>query len=122
MLECLLSGKLIRQPELKQGASGKAYCNLLLSVSVGEAENIVCSGIAFGEVAEKLSKLQQGDAVSLAGSLKPNEWPDKKTGETKHGLSITVNQALSVYDIQKRRKKPEQAQHDHAPFNDKIPF
>lgn len=145
MIECLLNGRLIRSPELKTGNSGKPYTNLLLSVSVGEAENIVISAIAFGDIAERLAKLGQGDAVSLAGSLKPTEWTDK-TGATKHGLSMTVTQSLSVYDIQKRRKKPDdmgtskpagkQSQFvgrtqpspanrekiDARPFDDEIPF
>jgi single-stranded DNA-binding protein len=122
MIDALISGKLIRQPELKIGQSGKTYTNLMISVSVGDSENIVVTAMAFGEVAERLSKLGKGDAVSLAGSLKPTEYIDKKTSETKHGLSITVNQSLSIYDIQKRRKKPEQAANSSAPFNDDIPW
>lgn len=98
MIDCLLAGKLIRQPELKVGASGKKYTNLLISVSVGESENIVCTAIAFEDIAEKLSKLGKGDTVSLVGSLKPTEYLDKSTQETKHGLSLTANQSLSVYD------------------------
>jgi single-stranded DNA-binding protein len=129
MLDCLLTGRLIKGPELKTGKSGKAYAHFMLSVSVGDAENIVVSGIAFESVAERLAQLKKGDALSVAGALKPSEWIDKATGETKHGLSVTVNQVLSVYDIQKRRVKTEQAEHskpngraDEPFYNDDIPF
>jgi single-stranded DNA-binding protein len=126
MLDCLCSGKLIRDPELKTGKSGKPYANFMMGVSVGDAENIVVSGIAFEALAERLARLHKGDALSVAGPLKQTEWTDKTTGETKHGLSITVNQVLSVYDIKRRRPKTEAGQqspaHQGQPFNDEILF
>jgi single-stranded DNA-binding protein len=123
MLDALVSGKLIRDPELKTGKSGKPYVNFMLSVSTGDPENIVVTGIAFEAMAERLAQLKKGDSLSVAGGLKQTEWPDKTTGETKHGLSITVNQVLSVYDIKRRRPKTEQAPaHQGQPFNDDIQF
>jgi single-stranded DNA-binding protein len=124
MLDCLCSGKLIRDPELKTGKSGKPYANFMLSVSVGDAENIIMTGIAFEGVAERLAQLKRGDSVSVAGPLKPTEY--EKNGEVKHGLSITVNQVLSIYDIKRRRPKTESGQqspaHQGQPFNDDILF
>jgi single-stranded DNA-binding protein len=131
MLDALISGKLIKQPELRTGQSGKPYCQFLLSVSIGEAENIVISGIAFGSHAERISKLGKGDAVSVIGALKPTEWQDKASNETKHGLSITVSDVLTVYDIKKRRKvEPDNqppgaypAKKPHVrPFDDELTF
>ena len=87
--------------------------------------------MAFTETAEKIAKLQKGDALSIVGALKPNSWTDKGTGVTKHGLSITANASLSAYDIKKRRPKAESAANpDYTnnsangsmPFNDSIPF
>jgi hypothetical protein len=60
--------------------------------------------------------------------LKPTEWADKATGETKRGLSITVANVLSVYDIKKKRKadtpenSTQQGKPHHRPFNDGIEF
>ena len=135
MLETLCSGKLIKQPELKTGQSGKPYCQFLLGVHVGDPENIVISGIAFGGHAERISKLDKGDAVSVVGALKPTEWQDKATGETRRGLSVTVADVLSVYDISKKRKaapaenstQQDRPPYDvgkphHMPFNDPIEF
>lgn len=133
-IDVLTNGKLIKDPALKTSQNDNLYCQFLLSVSVGEAENIVISGISFGETAERISKLGKGDAVSVIGALKPTEWQDKATGETKHGLSVTVADVLSVYDIKKRRKleAPDGTTHTnqtqgtyqpHArPYDDEITF
>jgi single-stranded DNA-binding protein len=120
MIDALVSGKFIKQPELKVSKNDTPYTNFLLSVSVGEADNIVVSGIAFGDYAEWIAKLGKGDAISVTGALKPTEWQDKATNETRHGLSVTVSDVLSVYDIKKRRK-PEPSdistQQDKPPYN-----
>jgi|GEM_PF-398050 len=138
MIDALITGKLIKAPELKTGQSGKYYCQFLLSVSVGEDKPTIVSGMAFTETAEKIARLQKGDALSIVGALKPSEWVDKATGVTKHGLSITANASLSAYDIKKRRPKAESAanpdytnngangasssKYDSMPFNDPLTF
>ena len=95
MIDALVSGKLVKEPELKTGPSGKHFCNFLLSVSINnEPQPIVVSAIAFEAVVERIAKLGKGDSVSVVGSLKPSEWLDK-SGEVKHGLNITVNNALN---------------------------
>ena len=103
MLDALISGKLIRDCELKTSANGNDYCNFLLSVHTGEPVPMVITGIAFNEVAGKIARLKKGDALTVCGSLKPSKWTDKTTGETKHGLSVTVSNGLTVYDIKKRK-------------------
>ena len=70
----------------------------MLSVMVGEPQPIIVSGIAFGEVAEQISALKKGDALAVAGSLKPSQWSDKTTGETKHGFNVTVQKCLTAYN------------------------
>jgi single-stranded DNA-binding protein len=133
MIDALISGKLIRDPALKTGPSGKPYCNFLLSVPTGDGEPVIVSGIAFADVAERIGRLKKGDAVSVAGSLKPSEWTDKTTGELKHGLNITVSAALSAYDVKKRRGNTEGATDRRVPqappdysgysgYNDPIDF
>jgi len=54
----------------------------------------------------------------------------KATNETKHGLSITANQSLSIYDIKKRKPKPAADYPAGSPangdgshtFNDELDF
>ena len=130
MIDALISGKLIRDPELKTGKSGKPYCQFMLSVHVQDAEPVVVSGIAFGDVAGRIALLKKGDSLAVVGSLRPTSWTDRATNEEKHGLSITANNSLSPYDIQKRRKpKPDQAGspppahgNNPQPFNDPLDF
>ncbi|WP_031429860.1 single-stranded DNA-binding protein [Methylomicrobium agile] len=125
MIDALITGKLIRDPALKTGPSGKPYCNFLLSVPTGDGEPVVVSGIAFADVAERIGRLGKGDALSVAGSLKPSQWTDKTTGETKHGLNVTVSAALSAYDVKKRRgsadgtesSRPPQAPPDYRGYS-----
>lgn len=92
--------------------------------------------MAFGDVAQRIAKLGKGDPLSAIGSLKPTEWLDKTTGQTRHGLSITVFNVLTPYDIKKKRKPADNgssqanAQQQSCnrqygnpePFNDGIPF
>jgi single-strand DNA-binding protein len=103
MLDALIAGKLVKDAELKTSASGVYYTHFLLSAPISEQQPVIVSGVAFQEVAERIAKLKKGDSLAVIGSLKPSEWNDKATGETKHGLSITVSNSLSVYDIQKRK-------------------
>jgi len=105
MLDALISGKLIRDPITREGASGRPFCSFLLSVPTGDEQPVIVSGIAFGDVAERIDKLKKGDALAVIGMLKPSSWADKTTGEIKNGLSVTVSACLSVYDVTKRRKK-----------------
>lgn len=103
MIDALISGKLFRDTELKQSAKQAPYCHFMLSVQIDDTTPVIVSGIAFNEAAEKIALLKKGDAVSVTGSLKPSQWQDKTTGETKHGLSVTVSNCLSVYDIKKHK-------------------
>jgi single-stranded DNA-binding protein len=107
MIDALVSGKLIRDTQLKTAATGTTYTQFLLSVYVNEPENIIVSGVAFGEIAERIAKLKKGDSLSVIGSLKPTEWADKTSGEIKHGLNVTASNFLSVYDIKKRKPVTE---------------
>jgi len=103
MIDALISGKLVRDPALKTGQSGKPFCNFLLSVNTGDESPVVVSGIAFADVAEKVAKLKKGDAVAVVGPMKPTTWADKASGDERHGLSITAQATLSPYDVKNRR-------------------
>jgi len=117
MIDALISGKLIRDPVTKTGPSGKPYCNFLLTVFVGEESPVVVSGIAFQDVAQRIGKLGKGDALTVTGALKPSTWADKTTGETKHGLNVTVSACLSAYDVKKKRTPPSTMTTERALMN-----
>jgi single-stranded DNA-binding protein len=101
MIDALISGRLVKDPQTRIGQSGKPFTTALLRVATGDEEQTLVSVIAFQEQAEKLGRLKSGDSVSVAGSAKLTEWV--KGGETKHGLSVTASAILSAYDVKKRR-------------------
>ena len=124
MIDALVSGKISRTSGLKIGQSGKPFYQFSLSVAVEDGYTQI-SCIAFEAVAERIAKFAKGDAISVIGGLKPTEWTDKATGETRHGLSLTVSNALTAYDIKKRRTQPDKPSHPHQggnPPNDPRPF
>jgi single-stranded DNA-binding protein len=102
MIESLISGKLLKDTQLRESAKSTKFCNFILSVAVGEKTETIITGIAFNEIAERIARLKKGDALTVIGQLKPNEWADKSTGKVRHGLNITVSDCLSIYDIKKR--------------------
>lgn len=109
MLEVLISGKLLRDPQTRTGPSGKPYSTAMVRASVGSKgeESAVVSVIAFQEEGEKLGRLRAGDAVSVAGSAKPTVWT--KDGEARAGLDVVATAILTAYDARKRRGDTESA-------------
>ena len=86
MIDALISGKLIRDPQVRTSANGNQYVQFLMSVSShGEADTQVMSGIGFDEaVVDKINLLKKGDSLCVVGSLKQTEWQDKNTNEITH--------------------------------------
>lgn len=103
MIDALINGKLLKDTELKTSANGNDYCNFMLQVSTGEPSQMLITGIAFNEVAERIARLKKGDALTVTGALNSTKWTDKTTGETKQGLNVTVSDCLSVYNVKRRK-------------------
>jgi single-strand DNA-binding protein len=111
MLNALASGTLIRTPKTGTSANGKRWANATIRVPTGQnregdAETAFVSVIAFGDVADRLAKLDKGDAISVQGSLKATTY--EKNGETRHGLEIVANAVLSPYDARSKRSDEPQ--------------
>lgn len=92
MIDALVSGKLIRDPMMKTSQSGKPYCNFM----IGAEENIIVSGVAFGETGDRIGSMTKGQPLAVMGGIKPSSWNDKSTGDTKLGLNITVSTMLNL--------------------------
>ena len=70
-----------------------------------------------------VTKNEPQEETKMIDALKPTEWPDKVTNIVKHGLSVTVSNSLSPYDIQKRCKlKPDNATNQSDNGSDPHPF
>lgn len=107
MLSVLASGTLVSDPRARTTAAGKAYATAALRVACEDAEAMLVSVIAFdaGAVAALLA-LQKGDACAIAGRAKLTSW--EKAGEQKHGLSVTADKVLTIYQIDKKRRQASQ--------------
>ena len=107
MLNALLQGKLVADPEHRVGASGKPFATCRVTFAQDNAESALASVIGFGEVAERLMLLAKGDPVAIVGRASLNAWADKATGEPRAGLRIVAEQFLTLYQVQQRRKPKE---------------
>lgn len=102
MIEALVSGKLYGQATQKTARSGNPFTTAKVRVPAGD-ESIFCNVIAFNDPAQAaLLALGDGDAVALAGTLKPGVWVDQR-GQARPSLDMTAAQVLTVYHLKRRR-------------------
>ena len=118
MLAALASGTLIRAPKSGTSASGTRWANTTIRCSTGQdregaALSSFVNVLAFGDVADKLSKLDKGDAISVQGSLKQTEF--EKDGVVRHGLEIMAQALLSPYQVKSKRGDSERPRTDRSP-------
>ena len=106
MLSALASGTLVRDPKSGTSASGTKWANTTIRANVGQsregdAETAFITVVCFGDVADRLAKLDKGDAISVQGTIKTTTY--EKDGETRHGLEIVANGILSAHDLRNKR-------------------
>ena len=86
-----LMGRLTKDPELKYGASGNAYCKFTIAVNRAfkkdEVDFINCT--CFGKTAEAMGEYsRKGDQIGVCGSLQVDVY--EKDGEKRYSTSVTV--------------------------------
>jgi len=104
MIEALVSGKLHGQPEQRAAKTGRAYVQARMRVSAGADEVHFVRVTAFSESAcAALLALGDGDALAMAGTLKPGAWVDRD-GNAKPKLDLVAAQVLTAYHRKRRRE------------------
>lgn len=88
----ILTGRLTKDPELKHGASGTAYCKFTLAVNRMKkddpADFIFCS--AFGKTAELIAEyVKKGNNLGVQGRLQQDTY--EKDGEKVSKTGVTVD-------------------------------
>ena len=88
----ILTGRLTKEPELKYGASGTAYCKFTLAVNRMKkddpADFIFCS--AFGKTAELVAEyVKKGHQLGVQGRLQQDTY--EKDGEKISKTGVTVD-------------------------------
>ena len=87
-----LMGRLTRDPEVKFGQSGKAYCRFSIAVnrpfSKDEADFINC--VSFGKTAELIGEyFRKGQQIALVGRLQLNQY--ESNGEKRTSYDVVVD-------------------------------
>lgn len=103
MFDVLISGRLVRA-QSRTASNGKPFALAQVSVPTEGDESLLASCIAFRpEAVAALLALDKGDAVALAGKAKLSSWT-AGDGTLKHGLNVTADQVLTVYNIRRKRE------------------
>lgn len=103
MIDALIGGKISGTPSQRTGRNGSKFTLAKVRVP-SEDGTVFCNVIAFdNEVQVALLALGDGDAVSIAGSIKVGTWT-AKDGKAHPSIDMTASGILSVYHVAKRRK------------------
>ena len=110
MIDGLIGGKLYGAPEKRLGKAGKPFVMAKVRATAGDNETaLFVNVIAFDSAASAaLMALEDGDSVTLAGSLTPKVWMDKQ-GIVRPSLDMVAHQVLTAYHAQHKRD----AMHDY---------
>ncbi len=104
MIEGLVSGHLVGLAETRQGKNGSAFTLAKIKTSTADPDNIIVNVITFStEASIALIALDDGDALTLSGSLTPKVWTDKQ-GNTRPALDMIATQVLTAYHANRKRE------------------
>jgi single-stranded DNA-binding protein len=108
MIDALVGGKLWKQAERRRSANGNDYVLAKVRAADGDGEGLFISVIAFSHSAqEALLALDDGDSVSLAGTLKIGTY-ETRDG-VKPSVSMTAHRVLTSYHVTRTRKAVAEA-------------
>ncbi|MDP1531320.1 single-stranded DNA-binding protein [Rhodoferax sp.] len=96
MIDGLIAGRLIGDPEQRQGKGDSSYVVARVRAQSSEGEPLMVNLIAFDEVpCSVLLALRDGDSLAAAGHLNPKVWTDKQ-GNTKPALDLVAHRVVST--------------------------
>jgi len=128
----LVSGNLFRQPEQRTSKAGKLFVTATIRAKDGDASQF-WRIVAFSEsVQAELSRLTDGDALSVQGALKVETY--ERDGETKLSLSVIAEHVMALRQPPRQRErkstdaKPPMSRRERIAgvpdpsLNDDVPF
>ncbi len=131
VIRALASGRLITDPQLRQGAKGP-FVTGLMSTGYGD-DALLCNLIAFGSTADQFGSLRKGASLSVTGRADARAWTDR-AGDVKASIGIVVDELItlksktagdSVRERQPHKayagRRPPQPEGDGRPFDDGLP-
>jgi single-stranded DNA-binding protein len=110
MLDALASGKLYGKPQERASRDGAhRFVTAKLRCAGEDGDSFFVNVIVFSDLAKAaLLTLDDGDSVSLSGTLTPKVWTDKN-GEAKPALDMTAHAVLTAYHAKRKRAAVAQA-------------
>lgn len=103
-IDALVSGTLWKKPEARRTSAGKPFATASVRAAAGDGEVLFVSVVAFSDSAQRtLLAMDDGDSVSLAGSLKIGTY-EARDGSVKPNVSIVASKVLTAYHVQRKRK------------------
>ena len=113
MNKVFLSGKLGREPEIKQTSLGILICNLAVATSENvkkgdkwEKETEWHNAVVFGGRGEFIAKsAQKGSGIVLTGRIKTEKW--EKNGEKKNKVVIIADEIEIVSGWAEKKETAE---------------
>jgi single-stranded DNA-binding protein len=104
MIDVLIRGRLVADPERKLTKAGMDYAIARLSVSDREGGEHVVLATAFDDrAARALLALGKGDTLVVAGELSIGVWTPEGR-EPRPSLRVLVHQVLTPHAVQRRRE------------------
>lgn len=104
MIDGLIAGRVAGAPQKRTAKTGREFVTFRLKVPTDGGDAVFANCIVFAESAQAaVLALAEGDAASVAGSVKPTAWIDKE-GAPRAGLDVVVQSLLTAYSIEKRRR------------------
>ncbi len=98
----MAQGTLVSDPQQRVGGSGKPFALCSLRCATDE-DSLIVNAICFGESVEVVMAATKGDELCVSGFGSLRSWTGKD-GQERTGLGVTVNRAMSLYEVRKRRR------------------
>ncbi|WP_186146369.1 single-stranded DNA-binding protein, partial [Burkholderia gladioli] len=99
-----------KTPEERRSNAGKAFVIANVRAADGEGEGLFVNVVAFSDSAKAaLLALEDGDSVSLAGTLKIGTY-EGRDGSVKPSVSMVASKVLTAYHVARKRKAVADAQ------------
>ena len=96
MIDGLIAGRLIGDPEQRSGKGGSPFVVASVRAQTSDGENLMVNLIACDAApCRALLEMRDGDSVAAAGSLTPKVWTDKQ-GNVKPALDLVAHRVLTA--------------------------
>lgn len=98
MIDGLIAGKIVGDPEQRRGKGETPFVVAKVRASTNDGDSVLVNVIAFEAApSDALLALRDGDTVAMAGSLTPKVWTDKQ-GNTRPALDMVAQRVLNAYN------------------------